>query len=291
MIDAPIKSLVAWFGAKRTLARTIVEEIGQHRAFWDVMCGSMSIIMAKPESSHETVNDLHGDLINLARVIQDPADGAKFYRRLRRTLVHESLWRESIQALGTELPPLDRAHHYFVVSWFGQNGRSGTPSYNTTSFAVRWTPNGGHGGKRFASAVNSIPSWRRRMRRLTILQRDAFGIIEKIDDTEGCVIYADPPYIEKGAKYVHDFDPEDHIRLADSLGRFKLTRVVLSYYDHPLLDELYPSWTKRDVSVTKNLVNAAMRGAGRKVKAPEVLLINGPSYAKCGTLFSEPTNA
>lgn len=90
-------------------------------------------------------------------------------------------------------------------------------------------------------------------------------------------VHVDPPYIVKGAKYVHDFVPEDHSRLADLLSRFKKTRVVVSYYEHPDLERLYPGWTKRYLDVTKSLVNQGRRGKGGAVKAPEVLLMNGPS--------------
>ncbi len=51
-------------------------------------------------------------------------------------------------------------------------------------------------------------------------------------------IYCDPPYLVKGAKYVHDFTDSQHEDLAKLLRRFKHTRVVVSYYEHPALDEL-----------------------------------------------------
>lgn len=288
MIDAPemkIRAICPWFGGKRTLAPVIVEELGPHRAYWEPLCGSMAVLLAKPESSHETVNDLHGDLINLARVIADLEKGPELYSRLSRVLFDEQRREDSLAALATAETPVDRAFHYFITSWFGRNGFSGTVGCEKSSFAVRWTPGGGHGGQRFASAVESIPAWHHRLRRVTILRRDAFGVIEKIDDTAGVVIYIDPPYIDKSARYTHDFNAgggmfgDDHTRLASKLARFKRTRVVVSYYHHERLAELYPGWTIRDCSMGKGLHNAGRRGQ-QGAEAPEVLLINGPSYRK-----------
>jgi len=62
--------------------------------------------------------------------------------------------------------------------------------------------------------------------------------------------------------------------------------VIVSYYDEPELDLLYPGWTKRRLDVTKSLVNQGMRDRrGQIVKTPEVLLINGPSYVAERLLF------
>lgn len=281
-----INAILPYFGGKRTLAPLIVEEFGKHAAYYEPFCGSMAVVINKPISSHETVNDLYGDLINLARVIQDPKAGAALHRRLRRVIMHEQLFEDAKSALLNAEDPVDRAFCTFVQGWMGRNGVSGTSQHNIT-LSRRWTPNGGHSGTRFWSAVESIPAWRRRLHRVCITQMDAFEFLESIDDCKQSVIYCDPPYIEKGATYVHDFQPSDHDRLADLLHRFKQTRVVVSYYEHPRLAELYPTWTKRNVYQTKAMVSQGQRGkTGEAAVAPEVLLINGPSFVETGGLFS-----
>lgn len=279
-----ITALAPWFGAKRNMATRIVEELGEHRVYWEPFCGSMSVLLAKPNCVMETVNDLHGDLINLARVVQDDRMGSQLYRRLRRTLMSEVLHREAAARYhargyaGDHAPDVDRAYDYFLCAWLGRNGVAGTGSYNQ-GFCARYTANGGHAATRWTSVIESIPAWRRRLRNVTVLCRDAFALLARIDDERGAVIYLDPPYLVKGAKYVHDFTDRQHDDLAAAVSRFRSARVVVSYYDHPRLDSLYPGWTKRTIEVTKALVNQGMRDKGGAVKAMEVLLINGPSYA------------
>lgn len=118
------------------------------------------------------------------------------------------------------------------------------------------------------------------MRNVTILNRDGFDLLERIEDAPGTAIYCDPPYLVKGAKYLHDFNPEDHTRLAELLARFQKTRVIVSYYDHPALADLYPAgkWTKVSRVVNKAMTNSNT-GGGNKT-AIEVLLINGPSFSE-----------
>ncbi|HUV42085.1 MAG TPA: DNA adenine methylase, partial [Sedimentisphaerales bacterium] len=167
----------------------------------------MAVLMVKPPCVMETVNDLHADLINLAKVVQDKQAGCCLYRRLRRTLMCERLHREAAEryrARAYNEPvddlDIDRAYDYFLRAWLGRNGVAGTVSYNQ-GFCVRYTANGGHSAKRWQSAVASIPAWRRRLANVTILQRDAFEVLQRIEDRKGTAIYIDPPYIKKGAKY------------------------------------------------------------------------------------------
>jgi DNA adenine methylase len=288
---ALIGAIAPWYGSKRTLAPVIVHELGKHRAYWEPFCGSMAVLLAKPACSMETANDLHGDLINLARIVKDPQLGPQLYRRLRRILpAQEELFdARRRMAMATEAVGIDRAEAYFVNSWLSMNGAAGTAAAGESSRGARrgicrrFSSGGGAPGIRFAGAVASIPAWRRRLRTVFVLQQDGTELCERIEDRAGTVIYADPPYLKKGERYIHDFDRLAHRRLAKVLGRFQKTRVVVSYYDHPDLATLYPGWTKREVHITKALGNQGRRDVtGKLTKAPEVLLINGPSLAKGG---------
>jgi DNA adenine methylase len=279
--EMKITALAPWFGSKRNLALEISALLGKHSSYFEPFCGSMAVLLQKPASSHENVNDLHGDLINMALVVADTQLGSKLFRMLRRTMLHEDLHalvRERMLAVkewdwrNGDKPDVQRAYDYFVFSWIGRNGTAGTNNVNS-GFCHRWTPHGGHGGQRFASAIESIPAWRKRIRRATITRMDGFEFLGKVEDCEGTSIYVDPPYFVKGAKYVHDFAPEDHERLAKLLHRFTKARVVLSYYDDPKLTELYPDWTQYKIEVSKALAHQGARGENN-AKAIEVLLVN-----------------
>jgi DNA adenine methylase len=283
--EMKIGAIAPYFGGKRTLAPIIVHELGKHTAYWEPFCGSMAVLMAKAASRSETVNDLHGDIVNLARVLASDR-APDLYDRLSRTMFCESLYleirrRRKESATADEV---DAAYCFFVESWMGKNGVAGTREANT-AFCRRYTTNGGDPATRFRNAVESIPAWHQRLRSVQIYQADGIGIIERIEDKVGTVVYADPPYLVKGSAYRHDFadgfldQPNDHERLAAALCRFKRTRVVVSYYDHAALSAMYRGWTVRPVHITKALVSQGRRDVDNKVVAPEVLLINGPSLA------------
>jgi len=278
--EMKISAIAPYFGGKRTLAPAIVRELGKHSVYCEPFCGSMAVLFAKPAVPSETVNDLNGDITNLARVVASD-EGPELFGRLSRTMFAEGMVDDAKEHRRTNtLSPLDAAYWFFVESWMGRNGVAGTRSSNT-AFCVRYTSNGGDPAVRFRSAVASIPAWADRLMGVTVLQRDAMEVLARIEDKPGTVIYADPPYFAKGAKYVHDFNDSDHDKLAEVLQRFEKTRVVVSYYDHPRIAELYPSpkWNVVRLKATKAMVNQGMRDKAGTTDAPEVLIINGESRA------------
>lgn len=291
-----ITALAPWFGGKRTMAPLIVRQLGPHKQYFEPFCGSMAVLFAKEPSGFETVNDFHKDLTNLAWVLQSPAAPC-LYDRAMRTLVTEELLEHAEDILSIPLAEsgdrLDRAFWYLVASWMGRNGVAGTA---TTEYqlAVRWTPGGGSPSTRWASVVESIPWWHQRLRNVVILNRDAFGVIPRIEDASHTAIYVDPPYPQetrgdgkepKGAgAYLHEFRnglfndaADEHERLAAQLNFFTRARVVVSTYDCERYRELYKDWTFLDCKRTKNLHQHGGRGT-RSKEAPEVLIVNGPEF-------------
>ena len=144
------------------------------------------MLFLKKPCELETVNDLHGDVINLARVIQDRELAFELYDKLRRTcyaepFFHEATKRWLARPAGVyETVDADRAYDYFVVSWMGLNGVSGTARCNY-QFALRWCRGGGQGARRWQSVLDSMPAWHKRLANVVILQRDAFEILATLD--------------------------------------------------------------------------------------------------------------
>lgn len=296
VMDAKIKSTLPYYGGKRTMASEIVRELGPHKMYVEPCCGSLAVLFAKPPCAIETVNDLHGAVINLTMVLASDRWN-DLYELVDRILLGETLipsfQREIIEEIeppeapyGVDIHHIELAAHYMALSWIGRNGHSGSKRTNM-QIAVRWKQGGGSPGIRWRSAVDSVPAWHDRLKGVTILNRDLFDILPKLSDEDGTAIYVDPPYIEQGSKYKHKFCPEDHERLAIELRRFNKARVVVSYYDHERLDDLYVKhkpWVKVDHTRNKNLHVQYRRGASRE-DAPEVLLLNGPSIANKKGLF------
>jgi len=117
------------------------------------------------------------------------------------------------------------------------------------------------------------PEYRAHFDKITFVENlDFQDVIEKYDSPT-TYFYADPPYWKTESYYSnHDFDDDDHERLANSLksaeGKFSL-----SYYDFPLLREWFPKdeyiWER------KEFVKAAAASKGKtQNKGTELLIMN-----------------
>ena len=117
----------------------------------------------------------------------------------------------------------------------------------------------------------SKPDWVEHFLRISHIENlDFQEVIEKYD-SPSTYIYLDPPYWKTENYYNnHDFDREDHERLANVLNSVK-GKFSLSYYDFELLHEWYPEdkfrWEK------KEFAKAAAAKKGVKQNMGEELLI------------------
>lgn len=305
-LACPIKATLPAFGGKRNMAGMIVEEmLGRPNTCEPFMCSLAVTLAMPPGCGMRLANDLWGHAVNLARVL---ASDRYFdlVDRVSRTLVHEDLFAEAKGKTPEDLADgdvapsvegvtdvhVERAYWLLVYSWIGRNGHAGTKGYNG-NIARRFTESGGDPTTRWVNLVESIPAWHARLRRVMFTRMDAIAMIERLEDTDAWAIYADPPYVDAGRAYVVNGEADSvawHTRLRDVLAAKRRTRVVLSYYPHPLVDELYGdlvesgAWTRREVQVTHATGHQAKRGQKGDRKT-ELLLINGRSVTE-GGLFS-----
>jgi DNA adenine methylase len=117
----------------------------------------------------------------------------------------------------------------------------------------------------------SKPDWIDHFLKITDVENMDFAdVIEKYD-SPSTYIYLDPPYWKTENYYSnHDFDRQDHERLANVLHGVK-GKFSLSYYDFELLHEWFPkdqyTWVK------KEFAKAASAKKGEKQNMGEELLI------------------
>jgi DNA adenine methylase len=96
------------------------------------------------------------------------------------------------------------------------------------------------------------PKYREHFDKITFVENTDFQQVVEKYDSPTTYFYMDPPYWKTENYYSnHDFDVNDHLRLADCIkgiqGKFSL-----SYYDFPQLSEWFPKesyrWEQKDFS-------------------------------------------
>lgn len=280
-----VGSVAPWFGAKAEMAPVIVELLGEHHSYYEPFCGGCAVLLAKPPATAERVNDRNGHLSNLLLALASLVPHS-FILRLERTLLSESTFRIALEQLHDRDPgrwrsgvDWDMAWAAFVVWWMGVRGVAGTRQQ--PRFGVRFDAGGGGEASRWNAAVASLPAFVERFRTVTVTNRDAHQLLDAVTPEPGVAVYSDPPYVREGDAYA--VCNVDHMRLAqqhDALARGGAT-VVVSYYDDPLVRQLYKPedgwrWLVWD---RPHRAGQAGRGDGRKA-ASEVLIFRAPGVTR-----------
>ncbi|CAG7581433.1 MAG: site-specific DNA methylase [uncultured marine phage] len=166
-------------------------------------------------------------------------------------------------------PDFERAMNYaYVLSQVFSGSKPETSSFidlkhkYRSKFDTFRDKVGGVGrGKKFKAYLGKI----------TDVENMDFEDVIKKYDSPTTYFYVDPPYWKTENYYSnHDFDREDHERLAKCLKSME-GKFSLSYYDFPLLSEWFPK--DEYVWIMKEFAKAASAKAGKTQNMGEELLI------------------
>ncbi|AWM35866.1 hypothetical protein GobsT_64120 [Gemmata obscuriglobus] len=255
-----VTALAPWFGSNRTLAENVGAALAGCRWVGVPFAGGMSELL-HIQASSVVVGDLHTHVLNLALTAGNPRTNPQLRERLDALPYHPDVLaaaqarcrdREDAQdgawfgdELRTGIPDLDWAVDYFVCAWMARNGCAGTKGEFDVGQSVRWDAGGGDSVVRFRNATAGLESWLGVMRCCCFVRLDVFKFLLEVKDAAGHALYLDPPFPDAGDGYKFSFTEQDQRRLAKKLAGFKTCRIVVRYYDHPLIRELYPEplWT------------------------------------------------
>jgi hypothetical protein len=262
-----ITALAPWFGSNRLLAHNVGALLAGCEWVGVPFAGGMCEV---PHITARTVlvNDLHRGIINLAYCVREHWLRKPLLAKLRDTIFHPDTLAEAQRLYAEDdAPRVVKAWAFFVICWMTRSGTAGTEQETTGGLALRWTAGGGDSAVRFRSAVRSIAEWHRVFQRCTFSTMDVFDFLDKVKDHPRHGLYLDPPFPGPGENYRHTFTDAQQHQLAARLSGFLTTRVVVRYYDHPLIRDLYPEreWAWHRPEGGRTQANKA---------APEVLLTN-----------------
>lgn len=265
-----VRSPLIWFGGKSKLASKLISLMPPHKTYVEVFGGAAHVLASKPLVSTEVYNDIDGDLVNFLLVLRDKRV------ELQHACSTLPYSRELFERWkGEELP---KNNFERAVRWFYLN-RSGIAKGNTQKTGWR------HGrevntARAYRHACDDLQNFARRMDHVMIECSD-FAYILDAYDTDLTLFYLDPPYVGNEKQYQGGFDEIRHRELARTLQSIKGYAMV-SYYPHPLVDELYPGWYR----TTLDSVKTGRAGAGEKERSLELVLTNyEPAWQT--TMFAE----
>jgi DNA adenine methylase len=214
--------------------------------YCEPFAGSAAVLLNRAPSSVETYNDLDGEVAIFFRLCRDQGE------ELTRAIALTPFSREEFAlacTLDPEVSPLERARRFYVRARQVRTGLAQTATLG------RWgncknTSRAGMSGiiSRFLGGVEMLPEIAERLLRVQIENRPAIDVI-RLYDSPGTLFYCDPPYVHQtrgdAKAYKYEMTDGQHTELAAVLNRVQ-GKAVISNYDCPLMNELYPApnWRK-----------------------------------------------
>ncbi len=232
-----ISSPVRWIGGKGTNYQWIISHFPEHRVYVESFGGGASVLLNKDPAKVEIYNDMDADLVALFDVLRDPQRGKLLQLQLALTPFHEA---EFHRAWSTDRPedPIEYARWVMIrlrMAFGGGGSRGHKPGFafgTSVNAALAW-----------CNKVDELVPVIERLRRVTIMSRDAIDVIKRFDSID-TLHYCDPPYVmdtRTCKAYRHEMTDDQHLQLGEVLNNVQ-GKVVLSGYDSPLYKKLYKGW-------------------------------------------------
>lgn len=249
-----------WYGGKGNLVKQL--RMPPSKVYVEPYCGAASVFWHLTPRPVEVLNDLHSEIINLYRVLQDVG---KF-----RELAHRLVWTpysvdEFRKALADEeRDDVGRAWAMFVRQNQGFGGHAGTEGDWGRVFVSK------RGMAKNVAAWRTrlacLPVWHARLGRVQLDSRDALEVV-RYWDGPAPLFYLDPPYVLEtrvnGDVYQHEQDDAHHRALVELLLTIE-GQAVLSGYDSEIYAPLAAAgWGVKRI---ETVCSAAGRVRGSKLR-------------------------
>lgn len=209
--------------------------------------GAASVLMRKKRSPVEVYNDQWDTVVNVFRIMRDPAKAAELARLLHLTPFARDEFERIENIALAQLPEIEQARWtiFRSLGGFGSASTNGAHStgFRATSAASSTTP-----AVDWANYPSHIPRFVERLRGVVIENRNALDVVRR-HDSPSTLFYLDPPYphctrnMRRGnAMYAFEMTDDDHANLACLLHQIQ-GMVIISGYECPLYQELFGAWS------------------------------------------------
>lgn len=234
--------VIRYHGGKWRLAPWIISHFPAHRCYVEPFGGAASVLLRKAASDAEVYNDLDGDVVNLFRVLRDPA----MSKRLAHVCALTPYSRDEFRAAySPSSDAVEQARRLVVRATMGFGSAGATRG--VTGFRLDTRRNSTTAQRVWACQPDNLAAVASRFAGVLVENRDAVQCMQD-HDTPDTLHFVDPPYLHdtrvqvaKNSAYRHDMTDVDHLTLLNCLRQLR-GKVILCGYPNSLYSDLLPDW-------------------------------------------------
>ena len=241
-----IRPVMRYYGGKWRLAPWIIEQFSPHRIYVEPYGGAASVLLRKPRSYSEVYNDMDGEIVNVFRVLRNPAQARELVRQVKLTPYSREEFEFSYIIADD---PIEQARRtlFRAAAGFGSGAQLayGT-GFRSNVTRPHTTPAGD-----WMQLPSHLENIIERLRGVIIENAPAVDVMLRYDGPE-TLHYVDPPYVfatrnarNAGDTYRYEMTDADHLELASVLQGLQ-GNVILSGYDSELYSGLFGDWHRME---------------------------------------------
>ncbi len=253
-MSAITRPVLRYPGGKFRIAKWTVAHFPPHSFYCEPYFGAGSCFFQKHKANGEIINDINKDVVNVFKVLRDPAQALELERLCRLTPM---AYDEYLEAYEPTDDPVEAARRIIFRSC-ATHGIDGVFRENSGFRVMKNRESRLTTANEWANYPQQIKFFTERLKGVAIHNKPAIEVIQMIDSPD-TFHYCDPPYLmESRARQNRDLyanemgntiaEEEDlHRELAEVLHNIEGTAIVAGY-NSPLYQELYGDWKREEIS-------------------------------------------
>ncbi len=234
-----IKPALSWPGGKSRLLKHLLPLIPEHACYCEPFAGGLAVLLAKPRSDLEVINDANGDLVTFYRCVRFHTD--VLLTELEFVLTSREEFHDFRHQPG--LTDIQRS-----ARWFFRN-KNCFGGANMDSFGTRVTSASGSR----AARLEAIRALNVRLDRVTIEHLDWQRCLA-LYDRPTTFFFLDPPYTECQASMYASWTDTDVRGLRGQLDRLR-GKWLLTLNDTPSIRAIFAGCELRAVERARGIDN------------------------------------
>lgn len=250
------KPIIPWMGGKTRLLDQLVPLLPPHDCYVEVFAGGAALLLAKPPSKCEVLNDINGELINLYRIVQHHLN--EFIEQYRWSLTSRALFEWMKQADPESLTDIQRAARFYYLQHNAFGGKCSGQNFGTATT--------GRVGINHLRIKEDLSAAHLRLAHVVIERLTWHACVDRYDRPH-TLFFCDPPYWGTEG-YGVDFPLHEYERMA-TLAKSINGRMIITVNDHPEMRRVFDGLPMETVGITYTV-----GGGGKSGRVGELIIRN-----------------
>lgn len=254
------KTLFPWPGGKTRLLRHLLPLLSDnpHTCYVEAFSGGAALLFAREPAKVEVINDTHGELVRLYRVVANHLD--EFLRQFRWALTSRQMFKWAQMQEPETLTDIQRAVRFFYLQRLAFGGKVVGQTFGIGTTSPRRI--------NLMRLEEHLSEAHLRLHNVVVENLPWEHCVDRYD-TPHTLFFLDPPYWQTEG-YGGSFGMDQYLQLAEVMAGLK-GRAILTINDHPDMRKVFSGFRSNVVAI-----NYTIAGGGKAAARKERIYQTGP---------------